>query len=66
MQIFFCLIKQIAHLNGKRARGEEVVSLVGGKAHGPRAHPVSSGDIANRFSTLNYSLEPETLPLALS
>lgn len=52
--------------NGKReAERKEIVSLVGGKAHGVRALPVSSGDISNRFLTLKLFSKPETLPLPI-
>lgn len=39
---------------------EEIVSLVGGKAHGPRGLLLSPGDINNRLSSLNYSQKPVT------
>lgn len=58
--------KMAENLNGKReAERKEIVSLVGGKAHGVRALPVSSGDINNRFLTLKLFSKPETLPLPI-
>lgn len=37
-----------------------IVSLVDSSAHGPRVHPVSQGDIANRLSSLNNTQTRDT------